>query len=80
MYTNLIGIQYLKTLNNDKFQSLFFEIMEKILTSNCMKQLVSELKNHNRDNNNLITIDDNYLDYIKKNLLFDQFFDQNTMV
>lgn len=78
LYTNLIGIQYLKTLNNDKFQSLFFEIMEKILTSNCMKQLVSELKNHNRDNNNLITIDDNYLDYIKKNLLFDQFFDQNT--
>jgi hypothetical protein len=35
-------------------------------------------KFNNRDNNNLISIDDNYLDYIRKNLLFDQFFDQNT--
>ncbi len=59
----------------DNYQQLFFETIEKILKSNCIKQLINELVTHHKDDKKIIIIDDNYIKYIKENILFHKFFD-----
>lgn len=63
----------------DKFaediKPLFFDTIEKILRSRCIEQLIKKLVTHHKDNKNIITIDNNYINYIKKNIIFDKFFE-----
>ena len=54
----------------DAYKPLFFETMEKILKSNCVKELVGILKEYLNDKENIISIDDNYINYIKNNIIF----------
>lgn len=61
----------------DNYQQLFFDTIEKILKSKCIKQLINKLFTHHRDDKNIIVIDDNYIKYIKENLLFHKFCDSD---
>ena len=55
-------------------KNIFFELIEKILKSKCIGDLVTELKEHHNDKKNIVKIDDNFIEYIKKNTLFFEFF------
>ena len=63
--------------NFDKFKELFFALIEKILKSKCIKELIINLKTHYNDNDDIIKIDNNYIQFIKKNTIFTEFFDIN---
>jgi len=63
--------------NFDKFKELFFYLIEKILKSRCIKELIINLKTHHNDNEDIIQIDNNYIEFIKKNTIFTEFFDFN---
>ena len=58
----------------DAYKDLFIEIMEKILKSNCIKELIAKLKNHHRDEGDLISIDENFIQYFKNSIIFFPFF------
>ena len=77
LYAQLRKNSYLKRVGNDSFNELYFQIIEQILNSNCIKQLVMELKHHHKDTKEIISIDDYYIKYIKDNLLFFPFFSRN---
>lgn len=55
-------------------KNIFFELIEKILNSKCINQLITKLKEHHNDKNNIVKIDDNFIEYIKKNTVFCEFF------
>lgn len=55
--------------------NLFFEFIEKILKSNCIKDLVIKLKDHHNDKNDIIKIDEDFIQYIKNNTVFCEFFE-----
>ena len=84
LYSSLIAYNQsynfiIKNFMND-YKILFFETLENILKSKCIRQLVGKLKNHNKDNDNIISNDknyNNYLSYIKKNIIFFPFFRKN---
>ena len=61
--------------NLDTFKDLFFDLIEKILKSKCIKELIINLKTHHNDNEDIIQIDENYIKYIKRNTIFTEFFD-----
>ena len=64
----------------DKYKELFFEFLEDILKSKCIKELVNQLKEHNKDKCNVISSDINYTNYIKyakKNIMFFPFFNKD---
>ena len=61
----------------DNYQQLFFNMIEKILKSNCIKNLITKLATHHKDDKNIICIDDSYIKYIKENIIFHNFFDYN---
>ena len=77
LYAELRKNSYLKRVGDDSFKELYFQIIEQILKSNCIQQLVSELKFHHKDTKGIISIDDYYIKYIKDNLLFFPFFSRN---
>ena len=56
------------------YEKLFFEILENILQSNCIKELIKSLKK-NQDNIN-ISINKDYINYVKKNTYFTPFFNK----
>ena len=56
------------------FKNIFFELIEKILKSNCIKDLITKLKNHYNDKNDIVKIDEDFIQYIKKNTIFCEFF------
>ena len=56
------------------YQNLFFEQIGKILRSKCINDLIIKLKNHHKDENNLVKIDDNFIQYTIKNTIFYEFF------
>ena len=56
------------------FKDIFFELIEKILKSNCIKDLVAKLKEHLNDKNDIIKINEDFIQYIKKNTIFCEFF------
>ena len=57
------------------YEKLFFEILENILQSNSIKELIESLKK-NRDNI-IISIDKDYINYVKKNTYLTPFFNNN---
>ena len=84
LYSGLIAYNQsynsiIKNFMND-YKILFFETLENILKSKCIRQLVGKLKSHHKDNDNIISNDknyNNYLRYIKKNIIFFPFFNKN---
>ena len=54
----------------DEYKPLFFETIEKILKSNCVKDLVGTLRDHYNDKDNIISINDNFINYIKNSIIF----------
>ena len=77
LYNKIMENKHLKKVGDNKYNELYFQIIEGILKSNCIKQLVHELNIHNKDTTNLISIDKYYIKYIKNNLLFFPFFNGN---
>ena len=77
LYKKIIDNKHLKKVGDNKFNDLYFQMIEGIMKSNCIKQLVNELNIHNKDTTNLISIDEYYIKYIKNNLLFFPFFNGN---
>ena len=77
LYEQLIINKPLKNVGDNKFNELYFQIIEQILNSNCIKQLINELKTHHKDTMNTISINDYYIKYIKENLLFFPFFNMD---
>ena len=61
----------------EDIKPLFFDTIEKILRSNCIKQLINKLVSHHKDDKNIITIDNNYINYIKNNVILHTFFDSD---
>ena len=64
----------------EEYKELFFEFLENILKSNCIKQLINQLMEKNKDKNSFIFSDNNYINYINyiiNNILFLQFFNEN---
>ena len=59
------------------YQQLFFDTIEVILNSKCIKKLIKKLTTHHNDDKKIIVIDDNYINYIKENIQFHKFFDDN---
>ena len=57
----------------ENYKAIYFDLIEKILKSKCIQDLLIELKNHHNDKNNLIKINDDFIDYIKKNTIFFEF-------
>jgi len=56
------------------YEKLFFEILENILQSNCIKELIKSLKK-NQDNI-IISINKDFINYVKKNTYFTPFFNR----
>ena len=56
------------------FENEFFDLIEKILKSNCINDLVTKLKSHYNDKNGIVKIDEDFIQYIKKNTIFCEFF------
>ena len=80
LYADLVRIRhyhYPVQENMDGYKNLFFETIEKILKSKCIKQLVNKMKAHNSDKTDIISIDNYYIDYIKNNIIFYPFFNDN---
>ena len=79
LYNYLNNVDKEFNINNgmDKYKNLFFNLLEGILKSNCIKQLLENTKDHHNDKDNIISIDDNYIKYIKDNLMFFRFFNTN---
>ena len=68
-------------IDNDlkKCEKIFFELIEKILQSNCIKDVLKKIKEiHNDDNFNKIEINKNFIDFFKRNTLFCNFFDKHS--
>ena len=57
----------------ENYKTIYFDLIEKILRSKCIQDLLIELKNYHNDNNNIIKINDDFIDYIKKNTIFFEF-------
>ena len=57
----------------ENYKAIYFDLIEKILKSKCIQDLLIELKNHHNDKNNIIKINDDFIDYIKKNTIFFEF-------
>ena len=60
----------------NKFESykyFYFTLMEAILKSNCITDLIVKMKEHHHDINNIIKIDNNFINFIKKNTIFYSF-------
>ena len=55
-------------------KNIFFELIEKILKSKCIGDLIIKLKEHHNDKKDIIKIDENFIEYIKKNTVFFEFF------
>ena len=78
LYSSLIAYNQsynsiIKNFMND-CKILFFETLENILKSKCIRQLVGKLKNHNKDNclikiNKEIIDTNNYFEY--KNIIYE---------
>lgn len=84
LYSSLIAYSqsHYSVIKNfmEDYKVLFFETLENILKSKCIRQLVGKLKSHHKDNDNIISNDknyNNYLRYIKKNIIFFPFFNNN---
>ena len=82
LYSNLLGENnnIVKNINLNEYKELFFETLENILNSKCIRQLVQKLKERHKDTNDVITSDNNYINYInyiKKNIIFFPFFNKN---
>ena len=77
LYKQLIRNKPLKNVGDNEFNELYFQIIEQILNSNCIKQLVNALRTHHKDTMNTISINDYYIKYIKDNLLFFPFFNMD---
>ena len=66
----------------EKYEKLFFEILENILNSNCIKQLILDLDEIHKDKNKVMQQEENYkyfIDYVKKNILFFPFFSDKVL-
>ena len=64
----------------EEYKTLFLEEMEKICNSNCIKELIFKLKEHNKDKNNIILDNsnyENYINYVKNNIMFFPFFNNS---
>ena len=57
----------------ESYKSFYFTLMEKILKSNCITDLIIKMKEYHRDINNIIKIDNNFINFIKKNTIFYSF-------
>ena len=62
------------------FENLFYEMIEKILRSKCMEEIIEKLNSHHQDINNLIKIDNDFIHYVKKNIIFEKLFKKSTFV
>ena len=61
----------------DNYRQLFFDTIEKILKSKCIQQLINKLITQDKDDKNIIVIDNNFIKYLKENILFHKFFDDD---
>ena len=79
LYKNLIEVNGQSKIESfmEKYKNLFYDVLGGILKSNCVKQLVQKLSKHHKDTNNIIRIDDKYIDYLKNNIIFFPFFTSN---
>ena len=59
----------------DSYKELYFDLIENILESKCIKEVIANLKTYYKDNEDIIQIDDNFIKYIKKNTIFTEFYD-----
>ena len=55
------------------FKKEFFELIEKILKSNCIKDLITKLKIHHNDKNNVVKINEVFMQFLKKIQFFVNF-------
>ena len=65
-------------MNFEKYKRVYFEYIEKILNSKCIKDLIIKLNDHHKDINNIIKIDSNFINYIKNNTIFLEFNKENS--
>jgi len=56
------------------FKNEFFDLIEKILKRNCINDLLTKLKSHHNDKYDIVKIDEDFIQYIKKNTIFCEFF------
>ena len=80
IYKSLIEIKVGSEVNTfmENYKNLFFDVLGGILKSNCVRQLVQKLSDLHKDTNNIIHIDNKYIDYLKDNIIFFPFFTSNT--
>ena len=82
IYKSLITSQNYYVIINKymkNYEKLFFELLEDILKSNCIKKLIMKLEELQKDNYNVMSNDiyyNNYIKYIKKNISFYPFFNK----
>ena len=77
LYKKLILVNPYLRIIDSKFKFLFFQTMEQILTSKCIKQLINKFQYYDRNKMNVISVDDCYINFlkdIKDNIIFFPFF------
>ena len=61
----------------NKLKNLYFELMEKILKSKCIKDVLNKIKEIQKDDNfNKIDINEDFVKYLKNNTIFFRCFDE----